>query len=135
MTENDGYEVVEEPGPGVARIRVAITEVVPVRPTMNTLTTWVPQMRLMSGLVGAATGSNFFVGQIGMEAEFIDAESGERLAAKVSKQAGKKYVPFTDRTAKTASKWGQIEQAMDYWAQQLRKRVDTFQAKTGEELG
>ena len=129
LTENDGYEVVEEPGPGVARIRVAITEVVPVRPTMNTLTTWVPQMRLMSGLVGAATGSNFFVGQIGMEAEFIDAESGERLAVKVSKQAGKKYVPFTGRTAKTASKWGQIEQAMEYWAQQLRKRVDT---KTSE---
>ena len=81
LTENNGYEVVEEPGPGVARIRVAIKDLVPVRPAMNTLTTWVPQMRLVSGVVGAATGSNFFVGQIGMEAEFIDAESNERLAA------------------------------------------------------
>ncbi len=48
---------------------------------------------------------------------------------KVSKQAGKKYVPFTGRTAKTASEWAQIEQAMAYWAQQLRKRVDTIQGK------
>ena len=40
LTENSGYEVVEEPGPGVCRIRVAITEVVPVRPAMNTLTTF-----------------------------------------------------------------------------------------------
>ncbi len=133
LTENNGYEVVEEPGPGVARIRVAITDLVPVRPAMNTLTTWVPQMRLMSGVVGAATGSNFFVGQIGMEAEFIDAESNERLAAMVSRQAGKKYIPLTGRTARTASKWGQVEQAMDYWAQKLRKRVDEIQGKTSEE--
>ncbi len=132
LTENSGYEVVEEPGPGVCRIRVAITEVVPVRPAMNTLTTFVPQMRLLSGVVNLATGSNFFVGQIGMEAEFVDAESGERIAAKVSKQAGKKYVPFTGRTAKTASKWAQIEQSMEYWAQQLRKRVDTIHGKSSK---
>jgi len=110
-------------------MRVAITDLVPVRPAMNTLTTWVPQMRLMSGVVGAATGSNFFVGQIGMEAEFIDAESNERLAAMASKQAGKKYIPLTGRTARTASKWGQIEQAMDYWAKKLRTRVDEIQGK------
>ena len=95
--------------PGVARIRVAITDLVPVRLAMNTLTTWVPQMRLMSGVVGTATGSNFFVGQIGIEAEFIDAESNERLAAMASKQAGKKYILLTGRTARTASKWGQVE--------------------------
>ncbi len=89
-------------------------------------------MRLMSGIVGAATGSHFFVGQIGIEAEIVDAESGERLAVKVSKQAGKKYVPFTGRTAKTASEWAQIEQAMAYWAQQLRKRIDTIQGKPSE---
>ncbi len=132
LTENNGYKVVEEPGPGVIRIRVAITDLVPVRPTMNTLTTFVPQMRLLSGVVGKATGSNFFVGQIGMEAEFMDAESNERLAMMVSKQAGKKYIPLTGRTARTASKWGQIEQAMDYWAQKLRTRVDEIQGKTSE---
>ena len=84
LTEGNTYEIVEEPGPGVARLRVAMTDLVPVRPTLNTLTTWVPQMRLMSGIVGAATGSNFFVGQIGIEAEFIDAESHERIIAVVS---------------------------------------------------
>ena len=132
LTEKSGYQVVEEPGPGVMRIRVAITDVVPVQPTMNTLTTFVPQMRLLSGAVNMATGSNFFVGSIGIEAEFVDADSNERLAMLVSKQAGKKYVPFTGRKLQSTSKWGQVEQAMDYWAKKLRTRVDEIQGKTTE---
>ena len=81
------------------------------------------------------TRSNFFVGQIGIEAEFIDAESHERIIAVVSKQAGKKYIPFSGRTAKTTSKWSQIEQAMDYWADKLRKRLDAARGKTGATEG
>lgn len=129
LSADGSYQIVEEPGPGVMRIRVAITDLVPVRPAMNTLTTWVPQMRIVSGVIGAATDSNFFVGQIGMEAEFLDAESHDRLAMLVSKQAGKKYVPFSGRTADTTSKWAQIEQAMAYWAKKLRTRVDEIQTK------
>ena len=129
LTEGGAYQIVEEPGPGVIRIRAAITDLVPVRPVMNSLTTWVPQMRIVSGVVGAVSGSNFFVGQVGMEAEFLDAASNERLALMVSKQAGKKYIPFTGKTANTVSKWAQIEQAMDYWATKLRTRVDEIQAK------
>ncbi len=66
-----------------------------------------------------------------MEAEFLDAESNERLAAVVSKQAGKRYVPFTGRKMQSASKWGQVEQAMAYWAQKLRKRLDATHGKSG----
>lgn len=129
LTENNGYQVVEEPGPGVVRIRAAFTDLVPVNAAMNTATTIVPQMRLMSGLIGAATGSNLFVGQIGMEMEFLDAQSNERLAAVVTKQAGKKYIPMTGRKFDPTSTWGQVEQEMDYLAKKLRARVDHLHGK------
>lgn len=135
LTENNGYQVVQEPGLGVIRIRAAFTDLVPVNPVMNTATTIIPQARLLSGVIGAATGSNLYVGQVGIEVEFLDAQSNERLAAVASKQAGKKYIPFTDRQFDPTSTWGQVEQGMDYWAQKLRTRVDQLHGKaaaTGE---
>ena len=130
LTENDGYQVVEEPGPGVVLIRAAFTDLAPVNPAMNTVTSIIPQMRLTSGIIGAATGSNLFVGQIGMELEFLDAQSNERIAAAVTKQTGKKYIPFTGKKFEPTSTWGQVQQEMDYLAQKLRKRVDTLHGKT-----
>jgi hypothetical protein len=131
LTEG-GYQVVTEPGSGVARVRVAITDVVPVNPTLNTFSTFVPQARLLSGVVGKATDSNMFVGQIAIEAEVLDAQSNERLMAAMARQAGKKYVPFVGRGFASASKWGQIEQNMDYWMAKWRKRLDTAHGKSDE---
>jgi len=129
LTENNGYQVVEEPGPGVLRIRSAFTDLVPVNPVMNTTSTILPQARLLSGVISKATGSNLFVGQVGIEAEFLDGQSNERLAAVASKQAGEKYVPFADRKFAPTSTWGQVEQGMDYWAKKLRTRVDQLHGK------
>jgi Protein of unknown function (DUF3313) len=131
LTEG-GYQVVTEPGPGVARVRIAITDVVPVNPAMNTFSTFIPQARLLSGVVGAATDSNMFVGQIAIEAEVLDTQSNERLMAAMARQAGKKYVPFAGRGFASASKWGQIEQNMDYWTAKWRKRLDAAHGKSGE---
>jgi Protein of unknown function (DUF3313) len=124
-----GYQVVEEPGPGVVRIRAAFTDLVPVDPILNTATTIIPQMRIVSGVVSAVTGSNLFVGQVGIEAAFLDAQSNEVLAEDVAKEAGKKYIPFTDRKFDPTSTWGQVEQRMDYWAQWMVKRVQALQGK------
>jgi Protein of unknown function (DUF3313) len=126
-----GYQVVEEPGPGVARIRAAFTDLVPVDPILNTATTIIPQMRLLSGVFDLATGSNLFVGQVGIEAEFLDAQSNQVLAENVAKEAGKKYIPFTDRKFDPTSTWGQVEQRIDYWAQWVVKRIQALQGKAG----
>jgi uncharacterized protein DUF3313 len=124
-----GYQVVEEPGPGVARIRAAFTDLVPVDPILNTATTIIPQMRILSGIIGAATGSNLFVGQVGIEAAFLDAQSNEVLAENVAKEAGKKYIPFTDRNFDPTSTWGQVEQRIDYWTQWIVERIQALQGK------
>ena len=126
-----GYQVVEEPGPGVARIRAAFTDLVPVDPVLNTATTIIPQMRLLSGVIDLATGSNLFVGQVGIEAEFLDSQNNTVLAEDVAKEAGKKYIPFTDRKFDPTSTWGQVEQRIDYWSQWVVKRIQALQGKAG----
>jgi hypothetical protein len=124
-----GYQVVEEPGPGVVRIRAAFTDLVPVNPVMNTATTIIPQGRLLSGIVSKVSGSNLFVGQVGIEAAFLDAQSNEVLAQDVVKDARKKYIPFTDRKFDPTSTWGQVEQRIDQWAQWVVQRIRARQGK------
>jgi hypothetical protein len=126
-----GYQVVEAPGPGVARIRAAFTDLVPVDPILNTATTIIPQARLLSGVIDLATGSNLFVGQVGIEAAFLDSQSNQVLAEDVAKEAGKKYIPFTDRKFDPTSTWGQVEQRIEYWAQWVVKRIQALQGKAG----
>jgi len=126
-----GYQVVEAPGPGVVRIRAAFTDLVPVDPVLNTATTIIPQARLLSGVIGEVTGSNLFVGQVGIEAVFLDSQSNTVLAEDVAKEAGKKYIPFTDRKFDPTSTWGQVEQRVDYWAQWVVKRIQALQGKAG----
>ena len=55
----DRYPVVDEPGPGVARLRVAITDIDKSNPVLNAL----PQMQLTGSGIGGAS----------MEAELLDS--------------------------------------------------------------
>jgi len=82
--------VVEALRPGVVRIRAACTDLVPVELGLNTVTTIIPQLRMLSGVFALATGSNRFVGQVGIEVQFLDAQANQVLAEDVAKEAGKK---------------------------------------------
>ena len=69
-----GYRVVAEPGPGVALLRLALTDIVTSKWYLNVL----PQMRIMgAGLGGTA-----------MEAELLDSQSGEQIAAVIDRRKG-----------------------------------------------
>jgi hypothetical protein len=100
----DGYEVVSEPGPGIARVRVALTDVDASTPALNIL----PQTKLTGlGLGGAS-----------MEGEIVDSRTGEQIGALIEAQKGKR-VSFAG-----VRKWGDAEAVMKSWAGRLRKRLD-----------
>jgi hypothetical protein len=63
---------------------------------------------------------------------FFPTTQALSLMAVMARQAGKKYVPFVGRGFASVSKWGQIEQNMDYWTAKWRKRLDTAHGKSGE---
>lgn len=112
----DGYEIVDQPGPGVLRVRVAITQLKPSNPTANTLSTIIPVGMVVSGATKAVSGDNLGTGEAATEMEVLDSVSGERLAAAVDRRQGGKGV--------FRGKWEDTREAFDFWAKRFRQRLD-----------
>ncbi len=112
------YQIVEEPGPGVLRIRTAITEAQGAKLAMNAVTGIVPQLRLLTMIGGMATDTAAFVGKCSAEAEIVDSVTGERLAAGLDQRAG------TKDPKNMLDKWGDVESAFKEWAETLRAKLE-----------
>jgi len=101
--------VTEEPGPGVLRLRWAITDLKPASKA-NLATGLLIPGRVISKALEQGTGTYLFVGQIGIEAELVDSVTGERLMAKVDTRVGANAI------SNVGSTWGDVEDAFDLWA-------------------
>lgn len=113
-----GYEVVDQPGPNVLWVRVAITDVEPSNPTANTMSSIIPIGIAVSAAAKASTDANLGTGEAATEIEVLDSVTMERLAAAVDKRQGGK--------AAFRGKWVDTEQAFDYWAKRFRDRLDNM---------
>lgn len=135
----DGYPVVEEVGPDVLRLRIAITDLVPNKPEASVVTLAVPFLWVGDAGAGVAqgnTGSTPFVGHASIELEALDSTSSEQVAAYIETRMGKKY-NWTEGVSKGVtdyvkaySTWDYTKQAMDFWAKLIRQRLDEAQGKT-----
>ena len=110
-----------EPGPGVLRVRAAITDLSPTKPGINTITTVLPIGLAISIFKKRATGEHAGVGSVTTEMELLDSSTNEVLAAGIDYEAGQKY-----RVDKMLSKWGHIRVAIESWAKALQERLDEF---------
>ena len=100
----DGYEIVHRPGQGVARIRVALTDIKKAQVLLN--------IHPASKLMGAGLGG------VSLEGEILDSETREQIAALVESQLG-------DRLSFAGlSSLGDAKAIMDDWAQRTRDRID-----------
>lgn len=111
------YQVVRTPQPGALRIRTAITEAEGSWVALDTISSFVPQMLVMSKLKEVATGTASFVGKASGEADITDAMTGERIAAAVDRIVGAKSV------AGVTSKWDDVTRAFDSWAERMAYRL------------
>ena len=118
------YEFTNEPGPGVMRIRMAITNLVPSNSFTGTMTTIVPVGLVVSSVKKAATGSHIGMGQVTFEGEVIDSQSGEIIGAVIDSKTGKKY-----KVGKGTSKWGHVIDVFNTWGQSLRARLDNLSGR------
>lgn len=117
----DGYEVVDQPGPDVLRVRVAITGLKPSKPVANTMSTIIPVGMVVAGATKAVSGDNLGTGEASTEFELLDSMSGERLAAAVDRRQGGKAV--------FRGKWEDTKDAFDFWAKRFRERLDEVRGK------
>lgn len=98
------YTIVSHPGPDIARVRIAITDLKKDTPALNVL----PPTRM----------SGFGLGKASMEAEVVDSQTGKQLAAVIRTDQGGRI------SLQGFSNWSSAEAVIKGWAKEFRKRLD-----------
>jgi len=119
------FQVVQEPGPGVLTIQVALVDATTATPILRTISMVVPQARALNTLKYLATGTYGFVGSAEAEMKAMDSVTHQVLVAAVDKRVG-------GGSLATAAQWqwGDAENAMNAWAQQMATRLASWTAGT-----
>jgi hypothetical protein len=101
--QSSGNKVVYQPAAGVARIRVALTDI-----EKTSAVSTLPQASLLG--VG--------IGGVSMEAEVIDSITGKQIGAVLEAQKGSR-VPFSN-----LGEWTTAKKIMNDWADRFKKRLE-----------
>jgi hypothetical protein len=117
------YRIVERTGPGVLRLRAALTEAQAAKVVPGTVTTILPPARLLTSAVGVAADVQALVGRARVEGEITDSVTGRRLMAAVDARAGGKTLRGG------FGKWSDVRNSFDFWSQRLRTRLAELRAR------
>jgi len=119
------FQVVDQPGPGVMAIHVALEDATASTPVLRQVSVVEPHVRLLATLKYLATGTFPFVGSAQAEVKITDSMTGQVLAAAVSKRVG-------GGSPKAAAQWelGDAENALTYWATQMATRLSSWTSGT-----
>ena len=129
----DKYPIVRESGPDVLRLRIAMTDLVPNKPSASFVSLVVPYIWLAeagSGVAKGEAGSTPFVGEVTIELEALDSQNNRQIAALIERKIGLKYhwnegvETGVSDYLKAYSTWDYTKQAMDHWAQTIRNHLD-----------
>lgn len=104
LTKGDGYEVASDPGPGVARLRIAITDVDDTVGALN--------VTMYTKITGAGLGG------LAGEGEWVDAVTGEQLEAAIRWGSGSRVLRAGFKHT------GDAEILICRWTKQLREELD-----------
>ncbi len=105
------YQVVNTPGPGVLRLRMAITDIKTTVPIMNIH----PGTKLLGQVLSLGLGG------ASMEGEAVDSETGERVLAVVDSRKGG-FNPLPSRAA--IDTVAHAKEVMRHWVKRFVSRVD-----------
>ncbi len=106
MLRERGFRLVGDPGDGVARVRIAVTDV--------RKATWFLNIHPGSKLTGAGAGS------AALEAEVVDSLSGEQLAAFIDARTGNQFEIDMFNTL------DDVRDVIDAWIAEAARRLDEF---------
>ena len=102
VIRESGKRIAYQPAAGVARIRVALTDI-----SGSTAASLLPQAKLMGAGIGGAS----------MEAEVVDSMTGEQIGAVVESKKGSR-MPFAN-----LGEWDAAKQVIDDWAKRFKKNL------------
>jgi hypothetical protein len=118
------FKLVAHPGPNTLRIQFAITDAESSILLLDLYTSLYPSARAFSLLERLATGTESFVGQASVEGKITDSQTGELLMASADCRAGGKTI------LGAFDSWDDVEQAYQYWADQLNYQLCRKQGHT-----
>ncbi len=104
LTEDDTYQVVTEPGPGVARYRIGITDLDATNGALN--------VTIYTKVTGAGLGG------IATETEMVDSVTGEQLSAAIRWGSGSRVLQAGFTRA------GDAKILINRWIKDTRKAMD-----------
>lgn len=112
----DKYPIVAEPGPDVARLRIAITGIKQSKPVASTVSSLLPIGLAVSLVKKGATGSWSGSGATSAEFEALDSVTNDVILVAVDERTA----GFTERF----SKWGSAQEAFKFWAGRIAAFID-----------
>jgi len=112
------FILASQPGAGVMKVSLALTDATTATPGLRSISVVVPQARVLSAVKMLATGSYAFVGSAQGAFKANDSVPGQLLGAAVDERLGGTSVTNVD-----VFKWGDAENAIDYWAGLTDKRL------------
>jgi hypothetical protein len=131
-------QVVNASGPGVLRVRIALTELAPTNTLDSLAGTVVPYGFVAEIGSGAATGrpagSTPYMGDTGMAVQFRDGGSGRVVAECADNEIGRKYatdlnqglagaaVAWANGYVESFTSWSYAKDAFDEWAALFARR-------------
>jgi uncharacterized protein DUF3313 len=119
------FTLVDQGGPGVLVLQGALVNASAATPGLRSVSVVVPQLRIINAAQSLATGSYAFVGTAEGMLKVTDAVSGQLLAAAIDKRAGGIAI-----SSAAQWKWGDAENAMNYWAKRIDNRLLQLQGRT-----
>jgi hypothetical protein len=115
------FVLTNQPGPGVMKLSLALTDATSAVPVLRSISVVVPQARVLSAIKMVATGTYAFVGSAQGAAKLNDSVTGQLLAAWADKRVGGTSVKNVD-----VWQWGDAENAINYWADGLDQKLVAF---------
>ena len=104
------YQMVTSPEPNTLRVSVAIIKLKEADVAMETVSTIVPQARLLTSLTNADSKSPAFVGQASIQANIVDAETNALLAEGADARVGGYTL-----SSVSLNSWTDVENIMKLW--------------------
>ncbi len=106
------YQIVDQSGPDVARIRVAILDAEAATPGARSVTMVIPQLRLLTTGAMLVTGKYPFSGSAQAVAKVSDSETGQIIGAGVDRRTGGGSIQSAAQW-----QWGDAENAIKKWCE------------------
>jgi len=109
------FRLSDSAGASTLRLRVALTQAKGANVPLRTMTTAIPQMRVLGTVASLGVDTTATVGSATIEVDMRDSITDQRVAAAVDQRVGTKVLLST-QSYKT---WGDVEEAAEFWARRL----------------